>query len=98
MRMGAKCTIVNYNPGWAAEKVEVWGMTRGGHMARTWIDTRDLGTFRAKWMPERADGNHGRWFDTKAEAAEFAAWLEQKYASAPPRDLRPTPSEPEAGT
>jgi hypothetical protein len=92
MRFGALCTIVNYNPGNGGDHVEVWGMTRGGRMTRTWIDARDLSNYRAKWIPDTgADWQKwARSFETKEAAAEQATWLQQNYGDTPMRDLRPT--------
>lgn len=90
MRFGAKCVVVNTNPGWAGEHLEVVGMTRGGRTTRTWIDARDLSNYRAAWIPPNKEG---RIYSTKEDAAGRAAFFQERYGDTPMRDLRPPQRE-----
>lgn len=94
MRFGARCTIVNHNPGSAGEHMEVVGMTRGGHVTRTWMDARDLSNYRAAWVKEADDGMWvGARYGTKEEAQSRAEFYQERYGTAPMRDLRPDKQE-----
>lgn len=92
MRFGALCTIVNTNPGNAGEHLEVVGMSRGGKVARTWMDARDLSNYRAKWLPDREDSDlwiGARCYATKEDAQARADFFQNRYGDTPMRDLRP---------
>lgn len=91
MRFGAKCIVVNTNPGSAGEHMEVFGMTRGGRKTRTWMDARDLTNYRPVWIGHRTDfnGECARKYETKEVAEEWAASFQERYGSGPMRDTRP---------
>jgi len=92
MRFGAKCIVVDNNPGNGGEHVEVHGMSRGGRKVRTWMDARDLGNYRPIWIGHRTDfnGDCARKYASKEDAARFAAAMQKHYGDIPARDTRPS--------
>jgi hypothetical protein len=79
LRIGALCWVVNTNPGGGADHIEVFAMSRGGRMVKTWVDTRDLTNFRAAWAPDHIRRNAVGM--TKEDAEGWAASVQEKYGA-----------------
>ncbi len=52
LRLNAACWVLRFNTGDGSMRVEVIGLSIGGREIRTWIALKQLGRFRAAWMPE----------------------------------------------
>lgn len=53
--VGALCYLLNENPGWGGERVEILARSRGGHWIRKWEASWRLHNFRFKTMvPENS--------------------------------------------
>lgn len=46
LRTGAKVVILNTNPGWGGDRVEVYGISRGGRAVEAWVSRGHLTGFR----------------------------------------------------
>ena len=82
LRMGGLCWMRLLNPGWGGDKVMVYGITRSGRRAETWVDARDLTNFRAAWF---MDPMHAMPFESRQAAEDWAAVMNERFASQPVR-------------
>lgn len=89
MRFGALVWISNCNYGNAQEKLQVVGLSRGGHKSITWVDARDLGNFRAGWFPDQqstANDGDKEGFESREQAEALAKSMQQRFGDQPVRE------------
>lgn len=93
LRHGALCWVINTNPGGGSDKIEVWAMSRSGRKVVTWVDARDLGNYRAGYIPAAdAEGpipspgeRPAAAFPTREAAQAWADAMNKAFAAAPVR-------------
>lgn len=80
MRTTASCWVINTNPGWGGERVQVWARSRGGRMISTWIATKRLTNIRVAWAPPKVREVVFVLYDTREEATPWVLALAAQSA------------------